>query len=361
MYSSDANTPAVTFTNLAVDSSEVCSSPASGHVSASSAARIAARNVTIQQHRINILSTMLGSVDMIAPATRTPAQAFADLEAYAASWRVLGGLFIAHTIPPTTQISEANWDAFNALVRAGSPHFDAVVDLAALWVYADASNATKFPDGLHPAPAQHALMAAVEADAIQAFLFARRYRIDVAKSLVVTPTADGYTTNGTSVDTAGTAIAVGVTAAFNEQGFIGFDTSSLSATRDTVTSVLFRPVKINDLARVRNPLYEVYAFDYGASIDTADHRSAAQIAAMTRLASWQSGSETAAPYVVPFTSDAAFADAINKGGTTKLLVVMDKQRTGAAAAGEERIALGSVNHGTSTSRPSLTINYKRGP
>lgn len=97
---------------------------------------------------------------------RTPAQLMADLQSYCGSVRSGGGLVIVANLLPRTSYgssSQANFDAFNADVRANWASFaDGFVDYAAHPIMAAAgapADTTLYGDGLHPTAYGNSLLA----------------------------------------------------------------------------------------------------------------------------------------------------------------------------------------------------------
>lgn len=106
------------------------------------------------QHATTI-GVFLGGESDITPEGNDGATTYADLLTYVALCRVAGcGPVVFCTIPPWVGITAGDETArtdYNALVLAAviQGDADAVVDLAAVAVLTDPSNATYYSDGLH--------------------------------------------------------------------------------------------------------------------------------------------------------------------------------------------------------------------
>lgn len=108
--------------------------------------------------------------------------------------------------------------------------------------------------------------------------------------------------------------------------FIPFDTSEIPV-GEVVTSVKFSAYENNRMFGPSAWSYEVYAYDFGETIDEDDWLTPSDLSGMTLLASWAASAESGAGQYYDFTSEEAFKSAIVKGGTTRLVVASSFHRT----------------------------------
>lgn len=155
-------------------------------------------------------------------------------------------------------------------------------------------------------------------------------------------------TNGTS----GTWMAVGqdysVGIYYCYQGFIGFDTSSVSG---TVSSVTLDMYVRNDVSTTDFTI-EARAANWNGSVTTADYIVGADISSYALRASLATSGLSAG--YNSFTSDSSFPAAI--GGTIYLTLMSDRQRTNNAPTGAEYVNLHSGDMTPqATYAPRLTV------
>lgn len=142
-----------------------------------------------------------------------------------------------------------------------------------------------------------------------------------------------------------------------DETFLEFDTSGIpdTATIDSATLFLYG---INDNS-VTDFTLEVYAYDFGAAVTTADFRNSAALAALYAagglLASKSTAGGIADNAYTAFTSGAAFLAAINKIGNTRLIVASDRHRAVTTPTGQERIQWNLRT--TSGKEPKLVVAY----
>lgn len=114
------------------------------------------------------------------------------------------------------------------------------------------------------------------------------------------------------------------------QAFIGFDTSSLPD--DSVVSAAVLSLYANGAFGALGWDLQAKAFNWGASLTTADWRSVSQWNALTLLGSISASDIAADAYSALTSYGSNFADHINKSGTTYLMLCTDHW-TGIAPAG----------------------------
>ena len=101
---------------------------------------------------------------------------------------------------------------------------------------------------------------------------------------------------------------------------------------------------------------EAYAYDWGGgTLTTADWVAGASVSGLTKLASIAAGSFTAGAYR-QLTSEAAFAAAINKTGTTYLYVTFADFRLGTVPTTEDGYGMYTANK-QGTYAPKLEIDH----
>jgi hypothetical protein len=136
------------------------------------------------------------------------------------------------------------------------------------------------------------------------------------------------------------------------QGFYAFDTSSIGT--GTVTAVVFSLYGFYD-GSATDFTIECRLKDWGASLDTADFVDGASLSGLTLLATFATSGFSAAGYNA-FT-DVAFPANVNTGGTTRVMIASDRQRTNTAPAGEERVVTYFSDFTGSTNDPKLVVTY----
>lgn len=159
---------------------------------------------------------------------------------------------------------------------------------------------------------------------------------------------------GTATDTyvfAG-ALGFGVGNCYVRQSFHEFDTSSLVGV--TIAGVEF---SIYYTGIGTSETYEVFAKDFGGTVDAGDFVSGDSLG--TVLASATKG--PGAPNPIVFTENGSnFSSAIVQGGTTSILVAGQRQRIDSDPSGSYSITYNSSDQTGTTNDPKLTITYTTG-
>lgn len=141
------------------------------------------------------------------------------------------------------------------------------------------------------------------------------------------------------------------------QAFVPFDTSSIPET-DTISAVTLSFQIDIDHSDDREFLVEVYAKDFGASVDTGDWITS--WGALTLLASFDSTSFATGVYN-DMTSESAFLDAIDTEGTTRLAWTSDQNRLASAPPGSpssaEWVEIFSADDIGTSQDPKLVIEH----
>ena len=137
--------------------------------------------------------------------------------------------------------------------------------------------------------------------------------------------------------------------------YLDFDTSAIPDT-DVVTAATLSLYPNADPSGGTPGTLEVYAYDWGGTLTSADWIPGASVAAMTLLASrtttgWVSDARKA------LTSTAAFPAAINKTGTTYLYLCIAPFRTGDAPTGEDYFGTYPYEMGAAY-KPMLVVEHQ---
>lgn len=158
-------------------------------------------------------------------------------------------------------------------------------------------------------------------------------------------TADGKLWTGQLLDT-GTY--------YIDQAFLAFDTSSIPDS-DIVSAVLLELWGNINLSTT-DFIVEVAAYDWSTTVTTADFRTAAQLSALTVLATYDTAGFSTGAYK-SFTSTGSFAAAINLTGETRLIVFSAENRTASAPPNYEEVVWTSADAGGTTNDPKLTVTH----
>jgi hypothetical protein len=140
------------------------------------------------------------------------------------------------------------------------------------------------------------------------------------------------------------------------QTFQDFDTSSIPDGA-VITGVVLKLTLFQDNVDSVSQTLEARAFDYGTHAP-ADWRTGAQLAALTRLATYAASANPPLSEV-SFTEDGTnFRNAINKTGSTRMVIVSNRAvGTGNTPSNLELIGWYGGGYGTSTLRPLLEVTY----
>ena len=135
--------------------------------------------------------------------------------------------------------------------------------------------------------------------------------------------------------------------------YLEFDTSGIGAGQ--IISAATFSLYGNDAGSAGPHTEIVAAYDYGVSATTADWRTAAQLTALTALASKACTTAISESAYTDFTSQAAFLAAINPVGMTRLIVFSASQASSTQPSAAERVRW---NIRTATGKePKLVVTY----
>lgn len=142
------------------------------------------------------------------------------------------------------------------------------------------------------------------------------------------------------------------------EDFWAFDTSTIPGS-DTVNSATLSLFGGGARSIGGTVVGEIYTYDWGTSLTTADYVPGASIGALTRLATFAMGVAGAnwntAAYNV-FTEDGTnFQGAINKGGSTRIMGTFDTVKGTTAPLVLNQISISSADEAGTTRDPKLVV------
>ena len=144
-------------------------------------------------------------------------------------------------------------------------------------------------------------------------------------------------------------------------GAVEFDTSSLGS-GSTVSSVALELNLLENNSLLTTHTQEVYALDWGGTLQTSHWRTPAQLGGMTLLASIStSGIGTLNQYKTFAENGTNFRSAINLTGMTRLVLQSSRFRNSNTPSADEYLAWSSANTVGTTSDPKLTIDWEAAP
>lgn len=138
------------------------------------------------------------------------------------------------------------------------------------------------------------------------------------------------------------------------EGFLSFDTSSLpdDAVILSVTLSLYGDTDSSTTDFTIN----ARAHDWGAEITGADWVAGASLPAKTLLATFATSGWSVAGYN-DFTSEAAFLTAINKNGTTYIILSSSRHEGNNTPSGDEYVLWETANNSGTSKDPKLVVEY----
>lgn len=175
------------------------------------------------------------------------------------------------------------------------------------------------------------------------------------------------TTYNTAADGTGTQALGGVTATQNAVGqefstpnytcyqlFFDWDTSAIADT-DVVSAAVFSLYCQAD-SSTTDFTVEIFTYDFSTSVDAGDFRTATQLGALTKLATASTVGISTAAYT-DFTDTGNSAAAVNKTGSTRVVVASDRQRTKATPTGTEYVFFFEADNTGTTKDPKLVVTH----
>jgi len=137
--------------------------------------------------------------------------------------------------------------------------------------------------------------------------------------------------------------------------FLDFVTSSIADT-DVVSAAVLSLWGSNDNDTSNLNAVTARAYDFGSSAEVSDFRTAAQLNALTTLATCAAATYVSGAYFA-FTSQAGMPGAINVTGSTRMVLHSDRHAAGTAPSGEEYWQIQSADNTGTTSDPKLVITH----
>ena len=139
--------------------------------------------------------------------------------------------------------------------------------------------------------------------------------------------------------------------------FLGFDTSSIPD-GDVIDSVVLSIAHFTDNTATVTNVVEVRAYDWGTAVETTDWIPGANLGSSTLLATATSspGNRFGTGYK-DFTSQGAFAAAINKTGFTRVVICTDRMRLGTVPTDDETIHPFYAEKTGTSQDPKLVVTH----
>lgn len=147
------------------------------------------------------------------------------------------------------------------------------------------------------------------------------------------------------------------------QGFIGFDTSALGSTAivSAVALSLYATTSGSLVATIpptQSFTVQARSYDWGASVTNADWRTGSQLSSLTLVASKTTVGMTNNAYLTFNENGTDFQTQINKTGTTRLIIVSDRQvGSGTAPTTDEFTQFSNAETSGTTQDPKLVVTY----
>lgn len=200
---------------------------------------------------------------------------------------------------------------------------------------------------------------------------AKGWRTKGTVTTVYSSTADGdilststtYSTarsgTGYSVDTAGSSAQIGQLLDgadyYCYEAFFDFDTSSIPDT-DNVSAVALA-LDGNFDNSTTDFTMQARTKDWGASLTSADWVAGASLGGLTLLATFATSGFSAFGYNTFTENGTNFQSAINKTGTTRIVVASDRLESNTAPTNAERVSVATADSTGTTQDPKLTITH----
>lgn len=138
------------------------------------------------------------------------------------------------------------------------------------------------------------------------------------------------------------------------EGFVEFDTGTEVPDTNVVSAATFS-LSPYGVTHALDFTINVAAYDWGTDVEDADYRTAAELSALTVLATYDIAAGWAAGSYHVFTSTAAMLTAINRTGITRFIVYSARHAAGTQPSGDEDIS--SYGYDDSTRKPRLVLEY----
>lgn len=136
------------------------------------------------------------------------------------------------------------------------------------------------------------------------------------------------------------------------ESFISFDTSSITDS-ETVSAATLSIYGFFDYSTT-NFTVNARTRDWGASLTTGDWVAGASVSANTLLATFASAGFSASGYNA-FTSEVAMLAAVNKTGTTRMMLSSSRHEGNNTPGGDESLSFLSADESGTTTDPKLVV------
>lgn len=143
------------------------------------------------------------------------------------------------------------------------------------------------------------------------------------------------------------------------QTFVSFDTSSIDD--DGVINSVELALVGNTDNSVNDFTAEARVYDWSTTVDTGDWRTAAQLSALTRVATWNSSGYSHNAYNAFSEDGTSFRSAINRTGSTRLVLCSNRNVSQTEPSTVEYVVFLSAGAVGTTNDPKLTIDWEAAP
>lgn len=141
---------------------------------------------------------------------------------------------------------------------------------------------------------------------------------------------------------------------YSIESFIGFDTSVLTS------AALFPSATLSLATATANSVsgnFNARFYDWGTTVTSVDFVAGSSLSGLTLLASYPAASLQGVNNYNNFTSQGAFAGAINKVGFTRMVISSSLHEAGTPPTGTEYVGFRSADTAGTTLDPKLVIVY----
>lgn len=138
------------------------------------------------------------------------------------------------------------------------------------------------------------------------------------------------------------------------EGFFGWDTSSIGSGQ-TITAATASWYMVADYSTTDFTM-NVYARDWGGTLETGDWVAGADLSGLTLVAS-KATSGIGSAGLKAWTSEAAFLTSVNPTGSTYVLMASSRHAAGTTPTGIELLQLQMADYSGTTQDPKLVVDY----
>lgn len=143
------------------------------------------------------------------------------------------------------------------------------------------------------------------------------------------------------------------------EAFFDFDTSAIPAGA-TITAVALKLYGVSDNSTTDSTI-EARAYDWGASLTTADWIAGADLGNYPLVATLDTSGFTTSGYNTFSENGSNFRNAINKTGVTRIVLNSDRHRAGTTPTTGEQVYVSTADEADSAKRPLLEVTYVTAP